>query len=457
MKKIAYWPWGAGQAVSGQGGGKYAVCFTLTGDSACLMLRRSISRSETSLPRVYLAVLGVVLEGQNRSVFRLSKVIMNRLASLRCLPALLPLLGMLLASPVSAQQWNRFGPGTRTQAAAVYDSATNQMFMFGGQHAPTAINFNDTWVINGVIASSSTTFNSLNWAKVTVSGTLPSDRFGHSAVYNATSDSMIVFGGGTGFPGPCVNQLWVLKHPDAVGGKPTWSELTPAGTPPPVREGHVAVLNQTTNTMIVFGGTDCNGNYYDDLWILSNADGSTGTPTWTQAAPSGGPPAARVQPSAIYDSVNNVMTLFGGFVGNKTAEKDVWTLTNANGITGTPTWTKLSPTGTGPVARFAHTAVYDSANNRMIMYGGSTGANSIKNDSWILTNANNIGGTPAWTQLTPTDTAPYRRSHTAIYDPVSDEMVIFGGDSQLALVFTDDHVFVLTEANGLPKGSKWEK
>ena len=382
---------------------------------------------------------------------------MNCFASIRRISVLVPLLGLLLVAPVFAQQWNRFGPGTRSQAAAIYDAATNQMFMFGGQHAPTAIDFNDTWVVNNVIASSATTFNSLNWTKVTVAGTLPSDRFGHSAVYNATSDAMIVFGGGTGFPGPCVNQLWVLKHPDSVGGTPTWSELSPSGTPPPVREGHVAVFDPTSNTMIVFGGTDCNNDYYSDLWILSNADGSTGTPAWTQAAPLGSGPTARTQPSAIYDSVNNVMTVFGGFAGNKTAYNDVWTLTNANGRTGTPTWTKLTPSGTAPVARYGQTSVYDSSNNRMIMFGGATGQNATKNDSWILTNPNGIGGSPAWTQLTATDTAPYRKSHTAIYDPVSNEMVIFGGDSQLAVTFTDDHVWVLTGANGLPKAGSGEK
>jgi hypothetical protein len=28
-------------------------------------------------------------------------------------------------------------------------------------------------------------------------------------------------------------------------------------------------------------------------------------------------------------------------------------------------------------------------------------------------------------------------------------MVIFGGDSTIAFTFTDDHTFILTEANGL--------
>ena len=164
---------------------------------------------------------------------------------------LLPLAGLMLPLQVSAQKWNRYGPGTRSQASAIYDASTDQMIMFGGQHAPTSIDFNDTWAVKNVIATSSATAVNLNWVKVNVSGTLPSLRFGHSAVYNASSNRMIVFGGGTGFPGPCVNDLWVLKNPNGVGGNPTWTKLSPTGTLPPVREGHTAVYNATANTMTV--------------------------------------------------------------------------------------------------------------------------------------------------------------------------------------------------------------
>lgn len=362
-------------------------------------------------------------------------------------------LSAFLVVPASAQKWNRYGPGTRSQASSIYDPSTNQMIMFGGQHAPTNVDFHDVWVVKNVIAASSSSSNNLNWVSVNPVGTPPSVRFGHSAAYNPTSNRMIIFGGGTGFPGPCANDLWVLTNANSVGGTPAWSKLAPTGTLPPVREGQASVYDPNSNTMIVFGGTDCSGNFYNDVWILSNADGSVSTPRWTQSKPSGTPPAARSQSTAIYDAANRVLTIFGGGSGGKNVFNDVWTLSNVNG---TPTWKKLTPAGTAPTARSGHTAVYDSADNRMIIHGGVNSSTAVQNDTWILSGANGVG-TATWSQLTPTDTAPYRSSHTAIYDSVSGEMVIFGGVSQLPKTFTDDHVFVLTKANGLKSGSTWSQ
>ena len=361
-------------------------------------------------------------------------------------------LSAVASLPLWAQKWNRYGPGTRSQASAVYDPSTNQMFVFAGQHAPTSTDFGDTWVVQNVVPSSATTQENLQWIRLAISGKGPSVRFGHSAVYNPTSNRMIVFGGGTGFPGPCVNDLWVITHLNSQGGTPAWKQYVATGNLPPVREGHTAVYDSANNKLIVFGGTDCSGTYYNDLWILNNADGSGATPSWTQVTPIGTPPNVRSQATAIYDSVNNVMTLFGGGSSTSAVYNDVWTLANANGVTGTPTWTQVSATGTAPAARQAHSAIYDSANNRMTIYGGSNNKGKVVNDGWILTNANGIGGTSAWVQLVSTAAGPYRKSHTAIYDPVSNDMVIFGGDSQIPLNFTDDHVLILTQANGLTSG-----
>jgi fructose-specific component phosphotransferase system IIB-like protein len=363
------------------------------------------------------------------------------------------LLSATMTLPLSAQKWNRYGPGTRSQASGVYDSVTNTLFSFAGQHAPTNIDFNDVWAAQNVIPSSTSTQENLQWIRVSVSGKQPTNRFGQSAIYNSTSNRMVTFGGGTGFPGPCINELWVITHLNGVGGSPGWTKMAPTGTLPGVREGHTAVYDPNTNKMIVFGGTDCNGNYLNDLWILSNADGSTATPSWASVTPIGTPPSARSQATAIYDSVNNVMTLYGGGTTSTNVLGDVWTLTNANGATGTPTWTQISPTGTAPAARVGHSAIYDSTNNRMVIFGGGNNHGKVLNDGWILTNANNIGGTPAWIQAKFTDTAPNRESHEAIYDPVSGDMAIFGGDSSLPKTFTDDHVYILTNANGLVSGA----
>ena len=367
------------------------------------------------------------------------------------------ILSATMTLPMSAQKWNRYGPGTRSQATAIYDASTDQMFVFAGQHAPTNIDFNDVWAAQNIIPDSTGTLQSLQWIRVSLSGKQPSDRFGHTAIYNSTTDKMIVFAGGTGFPGPCVNDLWIASYINSVGGAPAWLEYTAAGTLPPIRKGHTAVYNPTTNKMIIFGGDNCSGTYYNDVWILSNADGTTGTPTWAEVTPAGTPPVARTQATAIYDSVHNVMTIYAGGEASTTVYSDVWTLSNADGTTGTPTWTQLSPTGTAPSGRVGQMALYDSTNNRMTVYGGGNNHGQVLNDGWILTYPNNIGGTPAWSEMTFTASGPYRKSSTAIYDPVSDYMVIFGGDSQLAATFTDDHIYLLSEANGLASGSKETK
>ncbi len=381
-------------------------------------------------------------------------IIRNRLPHL---PVISLLLATIMVSPLSAQKWSRYGPGTRSQASAVYDPATNQMFVFAGQHAPTNVNFNDVWAVQNVIAPSAADAENLQWKRVAITGKAPSLRFGHSAVYNSTSNRMIVFGGGAGFPGPCVNDLWVVTHLNGEGGSPGWTQFTAAGSLPGVREGHTAVYDPATNKLIIFGGTNCSGTYYSDVWILSNADGSTATPSWTKATPIGTGPIARSQATAIYDSVSNIMTVYGGGTTSTTVFGDVWTLSNANGVTGTPTWTQIFPTGTAPVARTGQSAIYDSVNNRLTIYGGSNNKSKVLNDGWILTKANGKGGTPTWIQLTQTAPGPFRKSHSVIYDPVSNNMVIFGGDSQIPLNFTDDHVLTLTEANGLTPGAREEQ
>jgi len=366
------------------------------------------------------------------------------------------LMSAALILPASAQsKWARYGPGTRSQASAIYDHSTNQMFMFAGQHAPTNIDFNDMWALQNAIPSSASTQENLQWVRVPITGKSPNDRFGQSSVYNPTSDRMVIFGGGEGFPGPCVNDLWVVTHINSVGGKPAWTQFAASGTLPGIREGHSVVYDSVNNKMIVFGGSNCSGTFYNDLWILSNADGSTGTPTWAQVTPIGTGPTARTQASAVYDSVNNVMTVFGGGTTTTTVFGDVWTLSNANGLTGTPTWTQLKPTGTAPAARVGHSAIYSSANNVMTIFGGGNNRGSVLNDAWFLSHANGIGGTPSWTQMKPTDTAPNRKSNTVIYDSVSDNMVIFGGDSTIPQTFTDDHVFILSNANGAGTSETW--
>src|SRR5712672_1127025 len=143
---------------------------------------------------------------------------------------------------------------------------------------------------------------------------------------------------------------------------------------------------------------------------------ATPTPTPAPAAltwsflTTNAPPPPRFSPAGFVDITNNRMTIFGGQQStNGTNGNDVWVLTNANAATHTALWTVLIPNGAAgsPPVRWGASSVYDSANNRMVVFGGCNGGClPTLNDVWVLTNANGLGGTQAWIQLLPIGTPP---------------------------------------------------
>jgi hypothetical protein len=348
----------------------------------------------------------------------------------------------------SSATWSQDGPVPRYHTSAVYDSATDQMIVFGGVQDSAAA-LNDVWAEEQVVADGQAAQVTTNWVQIFPTGTAPSARFGHSAYYDSFSNRMMLFGGANTST-TCLNDVWALNDANSSLGAPAWFAMNPSGTLPLARMNHSAVYDSARNVLIAFGGTNCAGGYFSDVWTLSNANGEGGTPRWTKLSPSGAPPAARENASVVYDSVNNILALYAGDAGGN-GFSDVWTLSNANGQGGTPQWTQLLPTGTAPNARTGQSAVYDSFNNRMVIFGGinSLTGTSFMGDTWILTNANGLGGASAWIAEKVSGTAPLRRFHAAFYDSSFNDMVVFGGESQITQTPSDDHVFILSVANGL--------
>ncbi len=211
----------------------------------------------------------------------------------------------------------------------------------------------------------------------------------------------------------------------------TWTELSPAGTPPAARHNQTTVFDPGSNRMIVFGGRSISGTMFNDVWVLTNANGLGGTPQWIQLAPAtpSGAPTPRWVHGAGYNAANNTMIVFGGALGSSSpCVNDVWLLSNANGLGGTPTWMPLGTTGSVPGVRFNHLFVYVEALNRVIMAGGSNCFSWPYNgQAFTLTNANGLGGTPTWTNLAPAG-FPSLPTHAGahIYDPASDRLVNWG-------------------------------
>ncbi len=203
--------------------------------------------------------------------------------------------------------------------------------------------------------------------------------------------------------------------PVSPGGNPSggsnsvWTQLSPSGGPPQERDYGASIVGDGQGNLILFGGaySGCGGRCnLNDTWVLSHANGLNGTPAWTQLLPNGSLPAARDNQSGAYNSASNRFIIFGGCLGGCTpAANDVWVLSNANGIGGAPAWTQLSPAGTAPQPRINAAVALDVTTDRLIVFGGQDGGGSggVFTDVWLLTDADGMGAAdPLTGNSTPT-------------------------------------------------------
>jgi hypothetical protein len=362
---------------------------------------------------------------------------------------------LVLASVASlrAQSWTPSGPVARNAPTVVLDSVTDRLILFGGQFNgnedvgdPGNGDFNDVWRLSNAGSSN------MSWAQVKPTGTAPNGRINATAVYDSTSNRMIVYGGNSGNQGGCDSDVWVLTNANGNGGASAWIQLATAGGPPAAREAHTAVYDSGTNTMTIWGGDACGPFGVNDVWVLSNANGEGGTPTWTQLSPSGTPPSGNQFSSAVYDSTHHVMVVFGGFTTNLSGSdtNGVWTLSNANGQGGTPAWSEQSPSGTLPGPRNAQVAIYDQTHNRMTIFGGGETTGAVYGDTWVLSDANGLSGTPAWTEIGQS-LSVYPNARTiarGVYSQTTNKMIVYGGFG-VGGTYPYSEIWVLSNANGL--------
>ncbi|HEX7878770.1 MAG TPA: kelch repeat-containing protein [Candidatus Eisenbacteria bacterium] len=286
------------------------------------------------------------------------------------------------------------------------------------------------------------------WTNVAATG--PAARLAHTAVYDGFSNRMIVFGG----LGPAgeLNDTWVLTNANGSGGTPAWQPLSPGNAPPLARQGHAAAYDGVNNRLIVYGGySAARPEGFLDVWVLSNANGLGGTPMWTQLLPGGSTPDRRAGSGIAYNPSSNRLILFGGLrtldpcAG---ASNDVWILTHANGLGGTPEWSLLPATGPLPAARSGAVLGYDSATNRLIVQGGTVACTWTIGEAHYLTHADGLGGTPTWSTLPLVNPAPPGRTyHGGIYDAATDRLLTFGGIDANGTMALDDILLVTGATN----------
>ena len=317
------------------------------------------------------------------------------------------------ATPVNGcGQWNAWFPDTsgsvaRADHLMVYDPTGDRVVVFGGYDDRNEQSA-DVWTLN--LAGSPT------WTRLQVVGTPPDLFRGARGIYDGSRNRIVVYGQSLSANSSVVYQL-------TLSGTPTWSNVTPPGTLPTHDFGYTTIYDAPRDRMVVFGGFifDQSGDVpTNDVWALSFAPGGQ----WTKLAPAGPAPSPRYFSTAIVDVPRDRMVVFGGYGYDDVLQQQItydetWTLSLAGGTA----WTKLSPGGAAAPALLSHTAVFDAPRNRMIVFAGIDPI-QVVNDAWSLS----LTGATSWSKLTPSGVTPVATSsHAAVYDPVRQRMLVFGG------------------------------
>ena len=243
------------------------------------------------------------------------------------------------------QKLPQTSPPARGGHAMAYDSAHDQVVLFGGLGpAPTETIFNDTWVWDGS-----------NWTQK-FPQTSPPGRFGHAMAYDPAHGEVVMFGGGDG--SSSLGDTWVWNGS-------SWAKKSPQ-TSPTARANQAMAYDTSHSQVVLFGGTsDLIGQ--NDTWIW---DGSN----WTQQS-SQTSPAARSGPLAAYDSALGGVVMFGGEDNHNQNLNDTWVWDGGN-------WTQQFPQNSPPPGP-GEAMAYDSGHGQAVLFGGqATSINQLFSDTW---------------------------------------------------------------------------
>ena len=307
----------------------------------------------------------------------------------------------LMASNVSAQSWQQpveamsNPPAARQNAAAIYDPVADRVVLMGGRSSSGDLN--DTWALD---------LPTLQWQKLSTTGTKPAARHTHNAVYDPGSHQMLIWSGRSiSAEGSTLrNDVWSLDLATMV-----WHEIIAASSAPNARYGTAAIFDVAAGELVNFAGFTDEGRF-DDTWRLHPGSGQ-----WRDvSAPIR--PGARCLHTSAYDSARERMIIFGGQRGPDALD-DVWSLD-----LGTNRWQALPAMPAG--GRRFPAASFDSAGERFLTFGGEKDGTRYA-DLWALSNQGS-----EWQLLSADGEGPPPRDRAVLlYDESRRRLVLFGGTS----------------------------
>lgn len=231
----------------------------------------------------------------------------------------------------------------------------------------------------------------------------------------------------------------------AASADSPWT-LVPTSSAPAARNGASAVVDSAGDRLIVFGGDEnlLFGAEQNDVWSYSLSNQQ-----WSPISATGPAPDPRSGASAIFDPKRNRLIVYGGVAGRRLnfhEFQDTWALS----LGAQPSWSQLGDRPFPPPSGASGTcAAYDPVGDQMIVFGGQPGVGApMSNTTWSLDLAS---GT--WSELTTAGTPPTARGFAgAAWDAARRRMIVFGGVNSQLVAVPDDNVWALT-LDGTPTWS----
>ncbi|HZN39227.1 MAG TPA: hypothetical protein VFD82_10515 [Planctomycetota bacterium] len=258
---------------------------------------------------------------------------------------------------------------------------------------------------------------SAQWAQLSPV-TSPPARSAAGMAYDPINNRLMLFGGASVFTQ--FNDTWTYDGTN-------WTQQSPAASPP-AKHSMDIVFDLSRGVFVMYGGNATFTNPgTNQTWEYDGV-------TWTQRFPANNPGNLGLHAMA-YDSVRNVVVLFGGMPGGNPIvdSNETWEYDGVN-------WTQRFP-ATNPGRLEAHSMCFHHGLGKTILFGGvnanpSTPPALIDNDkTWAYDGA-------TWVELAVPGTRPPRRERARLaYDPLRQVCVLVGG---------------MHYSNGQPRSDTWE-
>jgi cysteine-rich repeat protein len=193
-----------------------------------------------------------------------------------------------------------------------------------------------------------------------------------------------------------------------------WRSLSSPPTPA-ARYDAVVVADPAHDEVLMFGGAGA--ARFGDTWTWRDrgTDLADAAPAWA--------PSPRQGAAAAYDVRRGEVILFGGYDAHGVLLDETWAWNGGS-------WRRV-PTAVAPPARRDHAMAWAAElgdGGEVLLFGGA--AAEPLGDTWAW------DGT-AWRALTPASSPPARRGAAVVADPVSGDVVLFGGSADPATFFDD--------------------